>query len=176
MSNSQRRTTSDLYQRFCYILLAFFWFAGLLSGTVQALCSSENLNVYFRTANYCSLSWTGLLLSIFLPLSFCIFSVHLSKAFLILPVIFLKAYSFSHCVLSILWTFGSAGWLVCSCLFFSDFAGILVLLWFSINHINGNRHQLLRNTLLSLISIIITALVQQLVFSPLFQNFMCRCT
>ena len=111
------------------ILFSLVWTFGLLSGSASALCSDDSLSSTMLAALDCSLSISGLLGALFLPLLLTAFAVFISQPFLVLPAIFLKAFLFSFVGTGVLCAYQASGWLARGFLMFSDILTLPVLWW-----------------------------------------------
>ena len=110
------------------ILLAFCWFAGLLTGCFFADHAGDIHTSMMRRAVSCSVSISGLVV-LLLPFLFSALAVYLSKTWLFLPFCFLKGFQFAYLAGLVSTAFGAAGWLVRLLLFFTDGWVIPILLW-----------------------------------------------
>lgn len=108
--------------------LAFLWIAGLISGTVTSFSADTSFLPLMRSALYSPVSIVCLLSAMLLPLLFSAFAVYISSAWLLIPVVFFKGFSYAYFGFGILTSFGSAGWLIHLLLIFSD-TWILPVLW-----------------------------------------------
>ena len=110
-------------------LLALFWAAGLLLGAIFSLSADTLLLPTMRTALFGSMSISGLLASLLLPLLFTAFAVYISQPILILLIAFLKAFLFSFTAMGLLMTFGASAWLIRILLMFSETLTLPLLWW-----------------------------------------------
>lgn len=113
------------------VLLALSWCVGIAIGLFCALHADSLLDSLMRTRVDPSVSISGLLAVFSLPLLFSAFAVYTSQFWLLIPLSFLKAFSFSYvgtlfCCLS-----ESGGWLIRFLYLYSDcFASFLLCrLW-----------------------------------------------
>lgn len=125
------------------IILAFCWFAGLLTGCFFADHAGIFHYSMMRRAVSGSVSIAGLVVVV-LPFLFSAFAVYLSKTWLFLPFCFLKAFQFAYIAGLVGVSFGSAGWLIRLLLFFTDGWEILLLLWIWLRWISGGARQAIR--------------------------------
>ncbi len=173
MSHFYRDSSASFYSRICHVLLAGCWMMGLTIGSFQAFYAYDHVAEFLRTAEYGRPSILGLMVSLLLPLCLCGLSVRLAKPHFILPVVCFKAYSYGFSSLSLLWSFESAGWLVCAGLLFSDFLGLLLLLWFSFDYITGKKRTLVRSFTACSTVILMLIAAEYFLISPFVQKFMC---
>ena len=167
------KTIAFLRSKTYYIFLALAWGFGLTIGVLHADMAYNNIYTFMRASVYSSVSTVSLMVVSLLPLLVCVACVYFSQAFLILPVVTVKAYSYSFCALSLLWTFGSAGWLICLFMLFSDLPSVLLLLWFSVVHISGKKTFLLRDSIICIVGITTFAVLNDLWIAPFLQKIMC---
>lgn len=125
------------------IILAFCWFAGLLTGCFFANHAGDIHFSMMRRAVCCPVSIAGLVV-VLLPFLFSAFAVYLSKTWLFLPFCFLKAFQFAYLAGLVSASFGDAGWLIRLLLFFTDGCEIVLLLWVWLRWIGGGAKQAVR--------------------------------
>ncbi|MBR3978868.1 MAG: hypothetical protein IKJ94_04515 [Oscillospiraceae bacterium] len=118
--------------------ISLAWIFGLLAGLLVALRTVTIHNTWTRSLQQSELSVVGFLATLIFPyfLSAILFKVSLWE--MILPLIFLKAFSYSWCATSIVCMFGHSGWLFRLLLLFSDSLSVSCLLWFWIRNYSGN--------------------------------------
>lgn len=114
------------FRRDARVMLASAWVAGLILGAVFSLFAGDT--AWMRGVPFGSVSIVGVLASAVLPLFFSAFAVYVSAPYLLLPVVFCKAFLFSWCGVGIASVFGDAGWLICGLLLFTDIS-MLPVLW-----------------------------------------------
>ena len=113
-------------RRRCF--LAAGWIIGLLLGYGLYLHADENVVSLMRGVLTSPVSIAGLVNVTLLPFLFSAFAVYLGYA-RFLPVLAAgKAFGFGFVLLCAMDQFGSAGWLACPLLLFSDM-GTVVVLW-----------------------------------------------
>lgn len=128
-------------------LLAVLWIAGLLSGAFAAINGGDVFLLWMRAADFGRVSIVSLTVSLFLPFLLSALAVLISQPWLIFPICFLKAFSFSFCAGGTLIVFSSAGWLVCALLLFSGWCLLPALFWFWLRRLNGSARSLLPDAL-----------------------------
>ena len=116
------------------ILLAFGWFAGLLSGVIVAISADHSFYSLMRMVPGCPVSIVGLLISVFLPLVFTAIVVYMSYDWLLIPFAFAKSLCISLLSFGLSISCSAGGWLAALLLFGTDFltSGILLWLWLRI--------------------------------------------
>lgn len=154
----------------CTPLLALFWGAGLLLGVGLACQAGDSIFSLMRIAASRRVSIVGLFSSILLPFLLSAAAVYLHGASLLLPVSFLKAFSFGFCAVTVMKAFGSAGWLVCRLLLFSDCCLMPVLFWFWLRHIRGGRRSVKMDMRLCAILIAAVGSIDYFLISPFLMS------
>lgn len=112
------------------LLLASTWISGLLAGVYILRETSFSSMMY--SVSFDRISIVGLLISLVFPLLLSYILLRCFHFYHILPLVFLKAFSFMCCYGSITMAFNNAGWLVSGMLLFSDYFLVILLLylWF----------------------------------------------
>ncbi len=146
------------------ISVAVVWILGLLVGVLfvrQAAFASLMCSVLFLR-----ISIVGLVVSLAIPLALTYILLRFFYFYSILPLIFLKAFSFACCYSGIMIAFGNAGWLVSGMVLFSDFFLVVLLLlqWF--NAAAGKRYGPHRYFIVYCLVPIIVVCFDYLVVSP----------
>ena len=142
-------------RRVCCLLLALFWCVGLVLGVRAAFIVDNVFVSLMRLAVSSPVSIVGLLGSCLLPFLFTALAVFLSQDWLILPVCFLKSFTYGLCAKTIALTFGDSGWLIQLLFLFSDTCMLSVLFWFWIRHLAGNKATVVRDTAICIVVFII---------------------
>jgi len=130
------------------ILLIAVWVAGLVCGCFIAAQASDTYLLLMHRAANSSVSITGLLSAVLLPFLMIAFSVYISRPKLIYLICFLKACVFTITGISVMYAYGSAGWLVRLLLQFTDSVALLLLCWFALRHLDGSKDKLWSDTAL----------------------------
>jgi hypothetical protein len=111
-----------------------------------------------------SIVWRLILL--LFPLILSVTALRFLRPLLVLPVVFIKAYSFFYSLYCLNYAFGSAGWLASFILFFSDSCSIFVFLSFVFNHAMWGRGKCLRDFIISAFFLIALGVFDYFVVSP----------
>ena len=113
-------------------LLCVTWLIGLSAGIFVSSLASSSFYLLMRSAVFCKVSIVSLLLSTFLPFFFSAYALSANQQWLIVPVCFIKAFLFSAIACGLLFSYGTAGWLLVVFLLFCDICTIplLWLFWF----------------------------------------------
>lgn len=113
--------------------LAYAWISGLLLGAVFSVSADDLLTSTMRAAVSGSMSISGLIAVILLPLLLSAYAVYYSQPILLVSVVFLKAFLFGYTGAGILFLYPASGWLIQWLLMFSDMMTlpILWLVWLS---------------------------------------------
>lgn len=144
--------------------LSFPWVAGLLLGMHFAFNASTSISSLMHTVAYCRVSIVGLLLVLFFPLVISVIAI--SVPFFLFPLSFIKALSYGFCFYSVMFAFGSAGWLFSMLLLFSDSCMSVLLNWLWCRHLFGKRHILGRDVLYCALAAVSIGLVDYFLVSP----------
>ena len=131
-----QRLQHFLIRRKRKLFLASVWICGLYFGSFAASQDSALVSL-MRTAAQTRVSIVSLLPVLLLPFLISAFAVSISKPWLIIPVCFVKAFSFGFQVGGIAAAFGNAGWLARILLLFSASCSVPVLYWFWLRHFSG---------------------------------------
>lgn len=153
-------------RRGCASLLAFFWCAGLVFGVCAAFGARNVLVPLMRLAVASPVSIVGLLGSLLLPFLFTALAVFLSHDWFILPVCFLKSFTYVLCAQTITLAFGNSAWLIQLLFLFSDTCMLSVLIWFWIRHLDCNRVTIVRDTAICIVVFIIIGILDHCFVSP----------
>ena len=128
--------------RFLYLILSFFrrkspqvilsllWIAGLISGSVVCLLGEQVIVPDSFPALFGDLNFGGLFSVRMLPFLLTALSILLSRVWLLIPVIFSKAFLFSFVAISFMKSFGVSGGIITAFCLFSDFLTLPFLLFF----------------------------------------------
>ena len=139
MAQSFHRNLPAWWRKCCFLLLAFCWIAGLVSGASVCLAAGDSLDSLMRGAAARPVSIVSLLGVTVFPFLFSAFAVYISEPWLLLPVSFGEAFALSFVSLGMMQWSGSAGWLVRWLLVFSaSLASPLVYLYW-LRHLTGRR-------------------------------------
>ena len=164
-----RIETQHWYRKASIPLLAFLWCAGLLLGVLSSLNAGDQTLSLMRTLPQGGVSIVSLLGSQLIPFLISAYAVNIHLHWLLFPVAFLKAFTFSRCAALITIAFHSAGWLLRLLLMFSDLILCPVLLLFWIRFIRGDR-RLKRNEAIAFgAAVVICVYLDQTFVSPFLQ-------
>ena len=119
--------------RSCKMILLFCWIIGSLCGAVVA-SGADSISSLVRACCDASVSTVGLLMVSFLPFLFSAVAVSFSLPWLLRLIALLKAFCFSFCAVIVLGEFGTAGWLCCLLLLFTDILTLPLLCRFQLRH------------------------------------------
>lgn len=150
-------------------LLIFSWCIGVFLGTY--FVSQMPLNLFslmrssFKGERF---SIVGFLLVLNLPLVLSVISVALNKSFLMLPVLFIKAFLLSVCWFALYIAFGSAGWLVTFFMLLTEFIASILTLLFLFNYCEERRASFITDYFVMQIFIIIVGFMDYTVISPIW--------
>lgn len=152
--------------------LAFLWTAGLIFGTVTSFYAGNSVFSLMCGALYSPVSIVRLLSAMLLPLLFSAFAVYFSGAWLLIPIIFLKGFSYAYLAFGILSSFGSAGWLIQLLLIFSDTLMLPVLWIYWLRVLKDGQHDLLIRTIPAVSAALLIGSFDISVISPLLAQIL----
>ena len=114
-------------------ILVFAWIFGLLIGAVFSVSADKLLFSTMRGAILSSMSITGPVTVVLLPLLLSAYAVYFSQPAMLVLVVFLKAFLFAYTGAGLLMLYPVSGWLLRWLLMFSDtmVMPILWLIWLS---------------------------------------------
>lgn len=116
-------------------LLAITWIFGLVLGIVSAYQAGHSVFRLMRMAANSHASIVSLLVSGVLPFLLSAAAVFFSARHFLFLIGFVKAFCFGCCACATMLSFGSAGWLICLLLMFSDLCDLPALIWFWLRHL-----------------------------------------
>ncbi len=119
----------------CGALLAFFWFAGLISGIFFVQSAGASFLAPMHGIFFSNMSIFALLNSLILPLIFSVCAVICGQSIFLLPIAFGKAFLFSFLSFGISRVWNSYGWLISHLLLFSDYLCMPILYCFWLRHL-----------------------------------------
>lgn len=134
MTTSFQPNFTPSFRRERTMILAFVWILGFLLGSCSFALADNLFSSLMRGMSLDSVSIVNLLWPVLLPFLFSAFAVFISQPWLLLPVGFLKAFSFSFVSMGVIFCFGSAGWLFRLLLMFGDLLSVPLLFWYMRRH------------------------------------------
>lgn len=120
------------------VLIAVLWLLGLLAGAY--FLGQTSLASLMCSVLFLRISIFGLFLSLALPLILSYILYRFFHFYFILPIVFLKAFSFICCYGSLMIVYRNAGWLVSGMILFSDFSFVVLLLLYWYNAATGRSY------------------------------------
>lgn len=164
------RSAAVFWRKYAIIFLSFSWLLGLLCGLFYWFHSFQVQKHLFLSAYYADASILDIFLISILPVLVSVLFVYVNAPVLLIPLAFIKAFSFSACSIGFLWAFGTAGWLLRLLFMFSDCILVLVLLWFWIRHISGDRMLLRKDTFTCVKIMLMVGIFDFLFIVPIIQT------
>ena len=152
-------------QRTCIYILACLWILGLLLGIYTAVQSGDSFSLMMRGRDL-TVSIFGLLLTVVLPFLLSAIAVYLSHPFLLLGIVFGKAFLFGYCCCGLLTVYGDAFWLIQPLLMFSDLLSLPFLMRFWLRSFRQPEQLRIRSCLLLLVIPVAIAVVDICIVSP----------
>ena len=114
----------------CRMLLCIAWILGLACGMIYAYHASDRFFAMMRSAAEGSVSIVGMFVIYALPFLLSAFAVFISRRELLIPLAFLKAFSFSAILFSFELAFCSAGWIIRLLVMLPDLVAMPLLLYY----------------------------------------------
>lgn len=148
------------------IFLALCYCAGLLMGSIVAAQAQESIASWMRTAEFQRVSIVSLLSVTCLPFLISALAVMISQTWLLFPICFLKAFCFGFCATGVSCVFGSAGWLVCGLLLFTDLCSMPLLIFWWLRYLDGLRRLRFSDTALTASLLFLIGSLDHCVISP----------
>ena len=124
-----RTVNSVLSRRVSATVLAFTMFCGFTVGACVAASSDSLFASMMRIAMTGNVSIVNLFCAAILPFLFTGFAVYVRQLWLLIPVAFIKAFSFALMSSWVIAHFGEAGWMVIPLFLFTDCLLIPLLSW-----------------------------------------------
>lgn len=156
----------NLWQRSCKAVLFTAWIIGLILGIWVAAGAGNSFSLMMRGADPFAVSIPGLLLVTVLPFLITASAVFLSQPWLLVLLIFAKAFSVGYCAWGIMDAYGMASWLVGALLMFSDLGTLPLLMWLWLRHGDMAPKPLLGDLAVCLIVAAAMGILDVMVVSP----------
>ena len=157
---------SSLVQRKLRLLFVSFFVLGIVFGICLSGMVHNSLHSSVYTAGRADISFWGLCVVLLMPLLASLVPFYFNIPILVLPIAFFKAFIFGFCSCCIAFAYGDAGWLVRSLLLFSDSTMLIVLCWYWLTHLDGNRFRLKQDTFLCLCVALVIGITDYMYISP----------
>jgi hypothetical protein len=165
---------SSLVKRKLRMLFVLFFLLGIVFGTYLCGIADYSLSSWVYTAGMPRISFWGLCVVLLIPLFVSFAAFYFDVPILILPIAFFKAFIFGFCSSIIVFAYGDAGWLVRFLLLFSDSAMLIVLCWYWLTHLNGERFRLKQDTFLCLCIALAIGIMDYMYISPFTASLLQR--
>lgn len=131
--------------------LAFAWLSGLLAGPFFTCSAGGSFTDMILAAPGTGVAATSLLATVLLPLLCSALAVYTRHIWILPALAFIKAFLFSYTASAVLTVFGSAGWLVCVLLMFTDILSLPLLWWYWQYSMVANRQKLSRTVAVAIL-------------------------
>lgn len=148
-----------------------FWMFGLSAGVYTASTLPLSILSLVRTILYDRTSVILLILIRCFPLFAAFIVCLLYRPVLVIPIAFIKAFSFAFSAYGIVLAFGNAGWLIRWLLMFSDSISILFFVWFSIRNISNNQKSLIKDFVVCFLATTFFCISDYFAILPLSMSF-----
>lgn len=144
MENDFMLCIKRIWEKNSVYFLAFFWTFSIFAGIILGSKSVPHISSLMLSAASDSMSITGMFLIYILPLIFSIISIRLKVSLLILPLSVIKGFFNGFLSASVCVAFGSAGWLICLLLLFTNSVSSVFLMWFWFKYLHNPNSHLMR--------------------------------
>ena len=121
------RSFSFFYSKLKPNVLAFAGIIGLFLGSVVSVSTDKLLAPTMRAAVFGSMSITGPIAVVLLPLLLSAYAVYFSQPVMLVLVVFMKAFLFAYTGAGLLILYPVSGWLLQWLLMFSDMMTLPIL-------------------------------------------------
>lgn len=148
------------------LCLSCTWICGLFAGAYIALKTTTIHNSWTQLLYYSHLSVIGFLAMLTFPFILSAILLRISLRGFVIPLLFLKAFSYSWCACFLRICFANAGWLLHLLLFFSNTVLSSLLLWFCLRNWEGKNRNGQYDLLLCLVFILVIGYIDSSVVSP----------
>ncbi len=160
---------SFTFRKYDKHILALSWVLGLGFGGLVFRYAGSDLASQMPLAAMCQPSIFGLLTCSMLPFLFSAFAVYICIPRLLFVICFAKAFALAYVSCGIFSAFGSAGWLVCYMLLFTDLGCSVLLYLYWLRHISGVRSFSFRRLAVYLAVVFMTGWMDIACISPLLR-------
>ena len=110
------------------LLLVAAWIFGCICGTMTV--SETVFSSLMRSGSSARTSIVGFMVTLSVPFILSYILYRFFGFYLILPIVFIKAFSYAYCYCGFRLTFGDAAWLVGGLSMFADSLSVFLLMWF----------------------------------------------
>lgn len=111
------------------LLLISLWICGIFFGCCCAANAASVIPPLIHSLTVRHVSFVGMLISSFVPLSLTILVSYFSLPILLPVLAFVKAFTFSFTTFCIFYTFGSSSWLIQILMLSSNSIAVILLFW-----------------------------------------------
>lgn len=157
---------ASFWRRHRVFFLAFFWCISSSAGFWIAFSTSDIVVSLMCAVVNCRVSIFGLVMMVFFPLLLSAAAVYFSVPDVLFPVIFVEGVSLGYCLAGMMLTFGSAGWLICFLLTFSESLMLIPQLWLWIQCFSCEKSAVFRSLKFCYLAAIAVCTVDYLYISP----------
>ncbi len=152
-------------------MILALWIAGLLAG--MGLAHTGDTFFLTMRGTIGAVSIPGLFLVLYLPFLLAAFAILISRRWLILPILTLKAFSFGFLVHGLEFAYGDSSWLLGLLLMFSGIATVPVLLWFLCRRLRQGIAGFYRDAAVYAVYAAVIGSLDYLVISPFLASLIC---
>lgn len=155
-----------LFRKDSVAFLAFPWITGLIAGAITSIFAGDSFLPLMRGALYSPVSIVSLLSAMLLPLLFSAFAVYISCQWLLIPVVVAKGFLYAFFCAGILFSFGSAGWLLRLLLIFSDTLMLPVFWMFWLRSLKSGKSGILMRVVPAVSAALLIGSIDHTLISP----------
>lgn len=155
------------------VLLSLIWILGLFFGVQIAAHAGEDVLSLMRTAPRAGVSIVGRFAVLLVPFLLSALAAFLQWRWLLFLICFFKAYFFAFVSGAVALAFGSAGFLVCPLLLFSDICLLPLLFWFCLRLLRADRRTIWRSALPCAACAVVLGCLDCFVISPFLRAVFC---
>ena len=161
------RFSRSQYSEFIF---SFLWCCGLFFGALFSSECSNFFSFWMRTMDPSGVSIVWLFTALFLPFLFSAVAVYLHQSWLLFLLAFIKAFIFGLCLCGVASACGSAGWIICVLLFFSE-SSLFPVLFFCMKRFLGRPGYFSKTEITGLAALVFLIVsIDRCVISPFLAN------
>lgn len=149
------------------ILMYFAWLVGMLVGFLFAFGNEASARLVMSPVIFSRSSYFGLISVLILPYIISAFVLLLSRPLWLVPIVFLRAFTFGFVYFIVSFAYQEAGWIARILIMFADSISVVLWLWFILGHPTDKSSKMEITLLLfSLVSIVV-GVIDYCFISPL---------
>ena len=170
MTTARLRIFSFQWRNYLVSILAFFYIFGLQSGIFFSKLNEPYITSLMRSVASAPVSIVGSLVLAVIPFLISAVCFYTHTEYFIFPVSLVRGFFYGYSLCASAVTYGTAGWLVCGFLFFSDHLLSPLLLWYWARACSAQKHLLKSASVICCIFAAGLSVFDSLVVSPFFRG------